>query len=209
MAAAGTGELRRPSPASSPSASAASSPRRRIESRLKLIEPSSRPPRADRAADARRYFCSGCPHNTSTQVPEGSRRAGIGCHYMVMWMDRQHLDLHPHGRRRRGHGSARRRSPNEKHVFANLGDGTYFHSGIAGDPPGRSPPKCRSPTRFSTTTRGDDRRPAGGRQPERAADHPQLEAEGVGKIVIVTTNRRNTRDHGTCAQGVPIRIATN
>ena len=48
------------------------------------------------------YFCSGCPHNTSTRVPEGSRAtAGIGCHFMAVWMDRNTVDLHPHGRRRR------------------------------------------------------------------------------------------------------------
>ena len=48
------------------------------------------------------YFCSGCPHNTSTNVPEGSRAlAGIGCHFMAIWMDREHDDVHAHGRRRR------------------------------------------------------------------------------------------------------------
>ena len=58
----------------------------------------------DRATSprARRYFCSGCPHNTSTMVPEGSRAyAGIGCHYMALWMDRNDRRLHPDGRRGR------------------------------------------------------------------------------------------------------------
>ena len=58
------------------------------------------------------YFCSGCPHNTSTRVPEGSRAtAGIGCHFMAVWMDRNTSTFHSHGRRRRARGSARRRSP--------------------------------------------------------------------------------------------------
>ncbi|MGB7857839.1 MAG: indolepyruvate ferredoxin oxidoreductase family protein [Pseudolabrys sp.] len=75
------------------------------------------------------YFCSGCPHNTSTRVPEGSRAyAGIGCHYMAQWMERETLGFTQMG----GEGanwigeapfSAR------GHVFQNLGDGTYNHSG--------------------------------------------------------------------------------
>ena len=76
------------------------------------------------------YFCSGCPHNTSTKVPEGSRAlAGIGCHYMVQWMDRRPRPS-PRWAARACPGSARRPSRKTKHVFANLGDGTYFHSGI-------------------------------------------------------------------------------
>ena len=48
------------------------------------------------------YFCSGCPHNSSTVVPEGMRAyAGIGCHYMAQWMDRSTLGYHPDGRRGR------------------------------------------------------------------------------------------------------------
>ena len=75
------------------------------------------------------YFCSGCPHNTSTKVPEGSRAmAGIGCHFMVTWMDRSTVNLTQMG----GEGVpwvAASRFTNEKHVFQNLGDGTYYHSG--------------------------------------------------------------------------------
>ena len=76
------------------------------------------------------WFCSGCPHNTSTRVPEGSRAlAGIGCHYMAVWMDRSTTTFSQMG----GEGVAWvGQSPFTKdtHVFANLGDGTYFHSGI-------------------------------------------------------------------------------
>ncbi len=75
------------------------------------------------------HYCSGCPHNTSTVVPEGSRAlAGIGCHYMVTWMDRDTDTFTQMG----GEGvtwcgqSAFTETP---HVFQNLGDGTYFHSG--------------------------------------------------------------------------------
>ncbi len=76
------------------------------------------------------YFCSGCPHNRSTRVLNGSRgMAGIGCHYMATWMDRS-TDTFSH---MGGEGVAWTGTApftDEKHVFANLGDGTYFHSGI-------------------------------------------------------------------------------
>ncbi|MDK3072457.1 indolepyruvate ferredoxin oxidoreductase family protein [Sedimentitalea sp. JM2-8] len=76
------------------------------------------------------YFCSGCPHNTSTRVPEGSRAyAGIGCHYMAQWMDRSTQGFtHMGGEGANWIGEA----PFSKtpHVFQNLGDGTYNHSGI-------------------------------------------------------------------------------
>ncbi len=76
------------------------------------------------------WFCSGCPHNTSTRVPEGSRAvAGIGCHYMAVWMDRSTTTFSQMG----GEGvSWVGQAPfsKDQHIFANLGDGTYFHSGI-------------------------------------------------------------------------------
>jgi len=75
------------------------------------------------------YFCSGCPHNTSTRVPEGSRAyAGIGCHYMSQWMERKTLGFTQMG----GEGANWiGEAPFSKtpHVFQNLGDGTYNHSG--------------------------------------------------------------------------------
>jgi indolepyruvate ferredoxin oxidoreductase len=75
------------------------------------------------------YFCSGCPHNTSTKVPEGSRAfAGIGCHFMALWMNRStETFTHMGGEGVPWVGVAP--FTKEEHVFANLGDGTYFHSG--------------------------------------------------------------------------------
>jgi indolepyruvate ferredoxin oxidoreductase len=75
------------------------------------------------------YFCSGCPHNTSTKVPEGSRAfAGIGCQFMALWMDRNtETFTHMGGEGVPWVGVAP--FTKEEHVFANLGDGTYFHSG--------------------------------------------------------------------------------
>ncbi len=75
------------------------------------------------------YFCSGCPHNTSTKPPEGQRAlAGIGCHIMALWMDRAETFTQMGGEGVTWVGEAPFTS--EKHVFANLGDGTYFHSGL-------------------------------------------------------------------------------
>jgi indolepyruvate ferredoxin oxidoreductase len=75
------------------------------------------------------YFCSGCPHNTSTVVPEGMRAyAGIGCHYMAQWMDRSTQGYtHMGGEGANWVGEAP--FSNRNHVFQNLGDGTYNHSG--------------------------------------------------------------------------------
>ncbi len=76
------------------------------------------------------HFCSGCPHNTSTVVPEGSKAlGGIGCHYMATWMDRGTETFTQMG----GEGATwigQAPFTNNKHVFQNLGDGTYFHSGL-------------------------------------------------------------------------------
>ena len=75
------------------------------------------------------YFCSGCPHNTSTKVPEGSRAtAGIGCHFMSVWMDRDTSTFTHMG----AEGTpwiGQAAFTETKHIFANLGDGTYTHSG--------------------------------------------------------------------------------
>jgi indolepyruvate ferredoxin oxidoreductase len=81
-------------------------------------------------ADRQPWFCSGCPHNTSTKVPEGSRgMAGIGCHFMSIWMDRSTTGFTQMG----GEGVpwvGQQPFSQDPHIFANLGDGTYFHSGI-------------------------------------------------------------------------------
>jgi indolepyruvate ferredoxin oxidoreductase len=75
------------------------------------------------------YFCAGCPHNTSTKVPEGSHaQAGIGCHFMASWMDRDTEGLIQMG----GEGVdwvSHAMFTQVPHVFQNLGDGTYYHSG--------------------------------------------------------------------------------
>ncbi|RMH44675.1 MAG: indolepyruvate ferredoxin oxidoreductase family protein, partial [Alphaproteobacteria bacterium] len=85
---------------------------------------------APQIAERKPWFCSGCPHNTSTRLPEGARAyAGIGCHYMVQWMDRNTLGFTQMG----GEGAnwiGEAPFSTRRHVFQNLGDGTYNHSGI-------------------------------------------------------------------------------
>ncbi|SAL26197.1 indolepyruvate ferredoxin oxidoreductase [Caballeronia cordobensis] len=105
--------------------------RARMLARVETIEAKEREavkPRVD--VERKPWFCSGCPHNTSTRVPEGSRAlAGIGCHYMSMWMDRKTETFSQMG----GEGVAwigQMHFSGDKHVFVNLGDGTYFHSGL-------------------------------------------------------------------------------
>ncbi|MCY4303857.1 MAG: indolepyruvate ferredoxin oxidoreductase family protein [Aestuariivita sp.] len=89
--------------------------------------------RADNAKDIAvrlPYFCSGCPHNSSTKLPEGARAyAGIGCHYMVQWMDRETTGFTHMG----GEGAnwiGEEPFSTRTHIFQNIGDGTYNHSGI-------------------------------------------------------------------------------
>jgi indolepyruvate ferredoxin oxidoreductase len=105
--------------------------RLRMASRVAVIEAKEREahkPGID--AERKPWFCSGCPHNTSTKVPDGSRAvAGIGCHYMVTNMERSTATFTQMG----GEGVpwlGQMHFTGEKHIFANLGDGTYFHSGL-------------------------------------------------------------------------------
>ncbi len=118
---------------------------RAIADRLTRLEGGKKPDLAARVArldrlsdDAARqtspierlpYFCSGCPHNTSTVVPEGSRAlVGIGCHYMAQWMDRKSA-LHTHMGAEGANWIGQAPFSDTPHIFANIGDGTYQHSG--------------------------------------------------------------------------------
>ena len=101
-----------------------------VEQRLKFLEAKEKQLAQEQPPLTRLpYFCSGCPHNTSTRVPDGSRAlAGIGCHYMVQWMDRNTQTYTQMG----GEGVpwiGQAPFSKTRHVFVNLGDGTYFHSG--------------------------------------------------------------------------------
>jgi indolepyruvate ferredoxin oxidoreductase len=102
-----------------------------IRQRLAILEQIEKPLAASALLPERiPFYCSGCPHNTSTRVPEGSRAlAGIGCHYMVLRMDRDTATFTQMG----GEGATwigQAPFTETPHVFQNLGDGTYFHSGL-------------------------------------------------------------------------------
>jgi len=132
------------------------------------------------------YFCSGCPHNTSTRVPEGSRAlAGIGCHTMAMWMNRSTATFtHMGGEGMTWVGQAP--FSETKHVFQNLGDGTYFHSGSLAI---RHAVATKTPITYKILF-NDAVAMTGGQKhdgpltPRMIAQ--QVRAEGVGKVVVVT-----------------------
>jgi len=102
----------------------------RIKAGLQRLEQAKKADNATDIAARLPYFCSGCPHNTSTKLPEGARAyAGIGCHYMVQWMDRATIgftQMGGEGANWVGEAPFSRRG----HMFQNLGDGTYNHSGV-------------------------------------------------------------------------------
>ncbi len=102
----------------------------RIDAQLAILQAKERSMQVlEVKGDRAPWFCSGCPHNTSTVVPEGSRAmAGIGCHFMATWMDRATVGFTQMG----GEGVpwvGQQPFTTDQHIFANLGDGTYFHSG--------------------------------------------------------------------------------
>ncbi|MBS1137090.1 MAG: indolepyruvate ferredoxin oxidoreductase [Proteobacteria bacterium] len=151
------------------------------------------------------YFCPGCPHNTSTRVPEGSRAlAGIGCHYMAIWMDRATATFSHMG----GEGVAwvgQAPFTETRHVFANLGDGTYFHSGLLAI---RQAVAAQVPITYKILY--NDAVAMTGGQPVDgeltvAMITRQLAAEGVHKMVVVTDDTDKYATVTDLAPGVPVR----
>ena len=102
----------------------------RIRAGLAHVQDAARGGNGPDLANRTPWFCSGCPHNTSTKVPDGARAgAGIGCHFMVKWMDRgTEAFTHMGGEGANWIGEAP--FSHRKHIFQNIGEGTYNHSGI-------------------------------------------------------------------------------
>ena len=123
-----------------------------LSARRAMLEEAVRADNAEEIAVRRPWFCSGCPHNTSTRLPEGARAyAGIGCHYMVQWMDRDTEGFtHMGGEGANWIGEAP--FSTRRHIFQNLGDGTYNHSGALAIRAALAAAST-SPTRSCSTTR--------------------------------------------------------
>ena len=186
----------------------------RVDAQLAILEAKERSlqvlqaqtPQADRLP----WFCSGCPHNTSTQVPEGSRAmAGIGCHFMTIWMDRGTYGFTQMG----GEGVpwvGQQPFSHEQHIFANLGDGTYFHSGLLA-----IRQSIAAGVNITYKLLYNDAVAMTGGQPvgERPEGHSVLQmahslrAEGVRKITIVTDEPEKYRGaHHTTIGGATLTL---
>lgn len=161
--------------------------RNHVNERIRIIEGKERETARPRVtAERKPWFCSGCPHNTSTRVPEGSRAlAGIGCHYMTIWMDRNTETFSQMG----GEGVAwigQMPFTNDKHVFTNLGDGTYFHSGLLAI---RAAVAAKANITYKILF-NDAVAMTGGQPIDGILTLPmlvdQVEAEGVAKTIVVT-----------------------
>ncbi|WP_112323327.1 indolepyruvate ferredoxin oxidoreductase family protein [Oceanibium sediminis] len=150
------------------------------------------------------WFCSGCPHNTSTRLPEGARAyAGIGCHYMVQWMDRETSGFtHMGGEGANWIGEAP--FSKRKHIFQNLGDGTYNHSGVQA---------IRAALAAGTTITykilyNDAVAMTGGQPNDGGLSPEQISAEllamGVKKVVAVYDPKEEP-DPAAFPKGVPLR----
>ncbi|CAO3359874.1 Indolepyruvate ferredoxin oxidoreductase, alpha and beta subunits [Azospirillum palustre] len=150
------------------------------------------------------YFCSGCPHNSSTKVPDGSRAiAGVGCHYMAVGMDRNTATFPQMG----GEGAAWiGQAPFSKtgHAFVNLGEGTYFHSGSLGV---RACVAAGVNVTFKLLF-NDAVAMTGGQPVDGPLTVPQLaaqlRAEGVGEIVVLSEEPEKYGTGAMLPRGVPV-----
>ena len=178
----------------------------RIDARLAIIDAKEKALAKPRLVVERKpFFCSGCPHNTSTNVPEGSRAvAGIGCHYMTVWMpDRRTETFTQMG----GEGTpwiGQAPFTNEKHIFANIGDGTYFHSGVLAI-------RAAIAAKVNITYKilfNDAVAMTGGQATDGSLTVPnitrQMAAEGARKIIVVTDEPEKYDGHWT-----PDRVVQN
>ncbi|MEE3071218.1 MAG: indolepyruvate ferredoxin oxidoreductase family protein, partial [Pseudomonadota bacterium] len=156
-----------------------------IKAGLAKLDDARRADNAEEIASRLPYFCAGCPHNTSTKVPEGDRAyAGIGCHYMVQWMDRNTTGFtHMGGEGANWIGEAP--FSKRRHVFQNLGDGTYNHSGVQA-----IRAALAAGTNITYKILFNDAVAMTGGQPNEGGLSPQqiareLKAMGVGHVAVV------------------------
>src|SRR5215468_8945141 len=152
------------------------------------------------------FFCSGCPHNTSTKVPEGSRAgAGIGCHAMAIWMPARRTTTWTHMGGEGANWIGQAPFTREKHVFQNLGDGTYTHSGLLAI-------RAAAAAGVNITYKilfNDAVAMTGGQPAEGGMTVPQISqqvaAEGAKKVVVVSDEPEKYPMGAGFAAGVEIR----
>lgn len=151
------------------------------------------------------FYCSGCPHNTSTRVPEGSKAiAGVGCHFMATYIFPGSELFSPMG----GEGSAwvgHAPFTAREHIFANMGDGTYYHSGLLAI---RAAVSADARMTFKLLFNDATAATGGQRLPGAlnvGAITRQLAAEGVRSIVVVTDEPHKYRNAATLAEHVRVR----
>jgi indolepyruvate ferredoxin oxidoreductase len=151
------------------------------------------------------YFCSGCPHNRSTRVPQGScALGGVGCHLMATWMERDTLTVsHMGGEGVTWLGMAEHSGT--QHVFANMGDGTYYHSGLLAI---RAAIAARANITYKILF-NDAVAMTGGQPVDGPLTVPQvtrqLEAEGLQRIVVLTEDPDKYPTDAAFAPGVQVR----
>jgi indolepyruvate ferredoxin oxidoreductase len=156
-----------------------------LQSRLNFVRGRTKTPAASKSKRTP-YFCSGCPHNTSTLTPEGTRTlAGIGCHTMAIWMDRGN-EVYTHMGAEGTNWLGQAPFTETNHVFTNIGDGTYFHSGLLAV-------RAAVAGGVNMTYKilyNDAVALTGGQPMDGPLDVPmitrQVRAEGVGRIVVVS-----------------------
>ncbi len=151
------------------------------------------------------HFCSGCPHNTSTRVPTGSRAmAGIGCHYMATWISSETTKTFT---QMGGEGVpwvGQAPFTDTKHIFANLGDGTYFHSGLLA-----IRQSIAAGVNITYKVLYNDAVAMTGGQPHDGAlsvplISQQLRSEGIEKIIVVTDEPEKFSGPSGLAENTPV-----
>ena len=151
------------------------------------------------------YFCSGCPHNSSTKVPEGGLAlGGVGCHFMATYMDRNN-QTHTHMGGEGAPWIGLAPFTTREHVFQNMGDGTYFHSGLM------AIRACiAANVNITYKILFNDAVAMTGGQPVDGILTPvdisrQVYAEGVRRIVVVTEDLSRSAPVSSFAPGTELR----
>ena len=178
----------------------------KIQQRLAFLEAKEAALARPRPAPPRMpYFCSGCPHNQSTRVPQGSAAlGGVGCHLMATWMNRDTMTISQMG----GEGVAWLGAAEQSgtaHIFANMGDGTYYHSGLMAI-------RAAVASEVNITYKilyNDAVAMTGGQPVDGPLSVPQitrqLSAEGVRRIIVLAEDPSNYPGDAGFAPGVEIR----